>query len=389
MQEFLIPKISNSNINNSTALIEKTTRLMSGAIDMHCHGVGKFDFTEISTLKLSEIEAILAIRNHQSILTLYLPEESFADFLILMRKFYEGKIQGLYPHISGIALEGPLLGSHGGTPKRGVWLPTKTQWKQIAACGKYGLIYAILSPDAIFVKNSSQYPNSVCSVSEILLDGDVLPTPGHFFKHDPIHSAQCLQDLFDLVKQWGIKPTITDHLFNDMPRNFKHAWRTPEEKTNRSRELSEIHLENWSLESLETSLGIVPTTIIRNAIAGHVKICQNFDGEHVDLAIVKKTVELVGPQNILLMTDSIESKRLAGRELTLKPGSSLLYQDEDIVAAGTQGVFKQIMNMISIGLTDSQIQLITKITPMKLLPFTQVAWHPPVYQENHAEAVYI
>ena len=111
----------------------------------------------------------------------------------------------------------------------------------------------------------------------------------------------------------------------------------------------------------------MPATILRHARKGLVKVCQNFDGEHVDLAIVKRTIELVGAENMLMMTDSIESKRLAGRDLRMHEGSTLLYQDEDIVAAGSQDVNKQVNNMIDVGLTLEQISLITRGSPEYLL----------------------
>jgi N-acetylglucosamine-6-phosphate deacetylase len=121
------------------------------------------------------------------------------------------------------------------------------------------------------------------------------------------------------------------------------------------------------LNNLVEKLGSVPAVMVKNARKGYVKLCQNCDGEHVDLAIVKKAVELVGAENMLMMTDSIESKRLAGRDLSMRKDSTLLYQDEGIVAAGTQNVFRQIENMFSIGLTLKEIEMITSIVPSNVI----------------------
>ncbi len=118
---------------------------------------------------------------------------------------------------------------------------------------------------------------------------------------------------------------------------------------------------------MDETLGPVPATMIRNALKGVVKIALNFDGEHVDLAVSKKTVELVGAENMLMMTDSIESKRLAGRQLHTQSGSTLLYQDEGIVAAGSLGVAHQIKNMEDIGLSRDQIKMIVSLNPAYLL----------------------
>jgi len=338
---------------------------------MHCHGVGRFDFTELSNIDLFEIEAILAARKHKAVLTLYLPESEYAHFFQILDQFHTGRQSNLFPHIMGFGLEGPLLASHGGTPHKGVWNPSKRQWKQLAGCGKQGLIYMIFSPDAeLNVDENSNIDNpapSVTWIAETLLDSGVLPAAGHFTKANPVASAKALQSIYDVVAAWGQGATITDHIYNDMPHNFKHAWRTRKERERRDIELQRLDLNSWSLDNLDEQLGLVPATMIKNARKGLVKVAQNFDGEHVDLAVIKKTVELLGAENMLMMTDSIESRKLAGRELRKLDDSTLLYQDEGIVAAGSQGVDRQIENMLKIGLTDQQINTITKTTPEQVL----------------------
>jgi hypothetical protein len=204
-------------------------------------------------------------------------------------------------------------------------------------------------------------------IAETLLEGGVLPAPGHFVKNDPEQSAIMLQSILNVVKTWGHGFTMTDHLFNDMPRNFKHAWRTPAEKENRENDLIKLNLDSWSLDNLEEKVGVVPAIMIKNARKGIVKLCMNFDGEHVDLAIIKKAVELAGAENVMMMTDSIESRRLAGRDLTMRDNSTLLYQDKGIVAAGSQSTLAQIQNMISIGLTNKEIDLITHEVPLSVI----------------------
>jgi N-acetylglucosamine-6-phosphate deacetylase len=342
------------------------------AVDMHCHGIGRFDFTEIPDLELQEIEDILTERHHFSILTLYLPYHNLNEFVNIVEVFHKGKQAGRYQHILGLGLEGPLLASHGGTPHQGIWLPTKEEWQTLASCGKKGLLYVISSPDAAVARVSEQaclsdYPDNFNWIVNTLISGGVLPAAGHFTKENPQQSAEKLQAAYEAVAGSDIGFTLTDHLYNDMPKNFKHAWRTREEKARRDVELTALDLGSWTLDNLEEKLGPVPATMVRNARKGIVKIAMNFDGEHVDLAIVKKTVELVGAENLMMMTDSIESKRLAGRELTMHEGSSLLYQDEDVVAAGSQGILNQIKNMIDIGLTESEIQFITHDVPNLVL----------------------
>lgn len=355
--------MENLNLSELTII----DNLLEGSVDFHCHGIGRFDFTEIPELSLQEIEDVLAQRKQQVILTLYLPKPNFDQFLQLMDAFDKGKKAGKYKHITGFGLEGPLLASHGGTPEQGVWSPEKAHWQALAACGRKGLIYNVLSPDAELVPGKWHRPPNMTWIAETLLDGGVLPAAGHFIKADPIASAKSLQRLLDVVASWGYGPTITDHLFNDMPHNFKHAWRTPAEKAKRDHEVAQLNIESWHFNNLEEKLGPVPAVLIKNARQGLVKLCQNFDGEHVDLAVVKKAVELAGAENMLMMTDSIESKRLAGRQLHMQEGSTLLYQDEGIVAAGSQNVFQQIQNMFSIGLSLTEIELITHTVPTNII----------------------
>ena len=82
---------------------------------------------------------------------------------------------------------------------------------------------------------------------------------------------------------------------------------------------------------------------------------------------MKKTIELVGAENVLMMTDSVESKKMVGRHLHTRQGSTLLYQDDGIVAAGSQGATRQIANMLAAGIVPKDVQLITGIVPMEIL----------------------
>jgi hypothetical protein len=243
-----------------------------------------------------------------------------------------------------------------------VWTPSEQQWQDIAACGELGLIYVILSPDA-----ELRHGPSISWITETLLTGSVLPAPGHFLKTDPPRSARALQAVFDQVAAWGKCPTITDHLFNDMPLNFRHAWRTPAEKERRTEELKSMRLERWNQYNVEEQLGPVPATMVRAAWNGTAKICQNFDGEHVDLAVAKRAVDLIGSENMLMMTDSIESKRLGGQNLHLREGSTLLFQEKGIVAAGSQCVKSQVANMLSVGLDPRDIRMMTNTVPRALV----------------------
>ena len=55
--------MNNPSINEA-GMIEQ---LAQNSIDFHCHGIGKFDFTEIHELNLQEIENTLAERKQRTI----------------------------------------------------------------------------------------------------------------------------------------------------------------------------------------------------------------------------------------------------------------------------------------------------------------------------------
>ena len=334
-------------------------------IDMHCHGIGKFDFVEPSNLVLDTIETQLRIEGSRSIVTLYIPHSKIPDLIELVNEFTKGKISGKYTHLCGIALEGPLLASFGGTPEQGCWTPTEEEWELLASLD---LTYIVLSPDAdIGSSMGNQYPRSLEWIIDTLYKNNVRPALGHFVKTDPDKSAYLTRQVIDHVEEKGYPPLFTDHLFNDMPLLFKNSWRTQEEKERRDVEVAEIGIDNWTLDNMEQTLGPVPAAIINGAQRGLVKVCLNFDGEHVDLEICKAAIRLVGSENLMLMTDRIQSHVLAGQALTSKKSTTLLYQNQGIVAGGSLSLGRQIMNMLMAGLKSQDIVNICVLTASKEL----------------------
>ncbi len=114
-------------------------------------------------------------------------------------------------------------------------------------------------------------------------------------------------------------------------------------------------------------MGVVAATLLFGAKEGLLKLCLNFDGDHVDLAICKKTIDIVGADNNMIMTDRFPQEISGGQLLTRKDGSTLLYQEQGIVAGGTQGVWQQINNLRSIGIPDGDIEKMVSIVPARLL----------------------
>ncbi len=221
-------------------LTEKTYIVPFHPIDFHCHGIDRYDFTEIKDLDLDDIERKLRERNINCVITLFLFQAYFDEFLILMETFSNGRRKGQYPHILGIALEGPLLSSAGGTPSKTSWYPTRQQWEALAECGEKGLIYIVLSPD-IHLKGQIKH-EEVLWIAETLIDGNVIPALGHFLRIDPDESGRAVTKLLECVAKKGKGPIISDHLYNDMPKNFTHAWRSPAARVHRQRELVQMDL---------------------------------------------------------------------------------------------------------------------------------------------------
>lgn len=336
-------------------------------IDFHCHGIGRFDFAEPSDLLLDELEKHLRIEGTAAILTLYLPKNNLPDFVRFVGNFAAGRKEGRYKHILGIALEGPVLASFGGTPERGCWMPTLQEWNTLAKLGPLGLVYIVISPNAT-LPEGEDFPKSICEIVDLLLDHRVVPALGHFGKSaDPKTAAQSIKEICERVLTRGEGPLYTDHLYNDMPVNSRYHWRTAEEKADRARVVPAILSQEWTEENILDVLGPVPAMLINYAKKGVLKICLNFDGDHVDLEVCRRTVEFVGADNLMLMTDRIQSEILAGQRLRRNNENTLLYQAKGIVAGGTLSVMRQIGNMLNVGLDPESVLSISHSTAARSL----------------------
>ena len=327
---------------------------MVGAVDFHCHGVGSFDFSEPEKIDLFKIDRLLKVESVAVVLVLSLPRGKLSEFESLLHQYRAARKAGELSSILGIALEGPVLSFVGGTPESGCWIPTTNEWNRIAALGRSGLVYSVFSPDSE-VNLGPEYPENILEVALLLAKNGVVPALGHFRKTDPQGAADMVETLCQELADAGLGPLITDHLFNDMPLNFKHSWRSQGERARRSEELPAVLKQKWRFESMADVMGPVPAAIIRQAFLGNLKICLNFDGDHVDIEICKRAVELIGSRNILLMTDRIPGRVFGGRLLERNPDNTLLYQADGIVAGGTQSVVTQLGNMLQAGIGSQDI----------------------------------
>jgi N-acetylglucosamine-6-phosphate deacetylase len=320
-------------------------------VEVHCHGFGGVDFSEFATLDLELLDRQAAEEGVLVIPTLYLHRDRLPDFERFMADYDRKRRGGALPRIIGVALEGPLLASHGGTPADTVWNPTRREWERLAGLARFGLLYTVLSPDAFSsVSELSAGPDTADLdwIIPVLVSHGLRPALGHFTKADPVGSAAMVEAILDLAEATAFggrgARVVTDHLFNDMPLKIRQAFRTSRARRNREETLRSYDIPNWRLADMTEIAGPVPSAIMRGAAAGRLAACLNFDGEHVDLTIATKAAELMGFANTMMMTDRCDSARLGGQQLHRVDENSLWYQSNGIVAAGSQPLDRQMGN---------------------------------------------
>jgi N-acetylglucosamine-6-phosphate deacetylase len=340
-------------------------------VEVHCHSMGDVDFSDFETLDLSQLDLVAGLEGVICIPTIYLRRDRLDEFVAFMRRFNSMRRAGMLPFVAGVALEGPLLASHGGTPTATVWAPTCDEWERIASCGQLGLVYVVISPDAL-MRGSDLQPSLAAGHPDIpwivrmLVGSGVRPALGHYTKADPVGSAELTEEMVDVA--WSTETdlegarVITDHLFNDMPLQIKHAFRTRRARAEREQLLASYDLPSWNLDDLPEQVGPVPAALLRLCHEGRITGCINFDGEHVDLAVAARAVELAGHDNIMLMTDRCDVARLGGQVLHTSDENSLWYCDREIVAAGSQPVDEQMANARSAGMPETVIWRLISFT---------------------------
>ncbi len=349
---------------------EKTARKLkmpyfveSVPIEVHFHGIGQIDFSgNVDNLDLTTIQKLLSEEGVMGIPTIFLEKSKLKCFLDLMQRFSVLKQNGKLENILGLALEGPVLLSRGGTPKEGSWIPTRKQWKDIAACGEKGLKYMVISPDWDLSK--------LLPVAELFLSNGIYLSLGHCRRDFVKAAVEGINAVTDLATKIGFKPysgaISVDHLFNDMPRNIKHAWRTVSERRMRSQQLIDMDIDKWNFGSLESQIGEVPATMIKLAVNGLITLFLNFDSYHVDLQICRRVYEMVGTAGITAMTDRMESSAFGKWHLKKAEIGTLWYQESGSVAVGSSTLDEQMINMRSLMIPEKDIWKICALNPAQI-----------------------
>lgn len=334
-------------------------------VEVHCHGFGDVDFSDFTKVDLARLDVWCAREGVLSLPTMYLHRNHLKEFEDFVHEYDRMRGDGLLPHIAGIALEGPLLASHGGTPAATVWAPTRHEWERLAALGPYGLKYTVLSPDAFSPASElhdepGARETGFAWIIPLLMAHGIRPALGHFTRADPAASAALVDEIVELAwrADWagdGVR-VVTDHLFNDMPLTIRHAFRSSRARAERDAVIASYDLPSWSLDTIAEIAGPVPAAIMRQAAAGRIGACVNFDGEHVDLAIAARAVQLMGADNSMMMTDRCDSARLGGQDLYHVVDNGLWYQEDGIVAAGSVPLARQQANALSQGLSAADVK---------------------------------
>jgi phosphoheptose isomerase len=251
----------------------------------HSHGIGALDFSSMGPEDLEEIDRLAAARDVFVVPTIVLRREYVAELRRVMLEFSAGRAQGRYERILGFGVEGPLLGLSSSMPMNGCWLPTAAEWRELAALGRLGLVYVVMAPDAVELHDEIDPGLRFRDVIDAFYRQGTRLALGHFQHGDPELSARRTQAVIDYIQVChGPSPTaiITDHLYNDMPR-----------------ELSSFLTHEWTDADLSSLLGPVPATLLRAAARGQLTPMLNFDGDHVDLEICRRTVEYLGSERLI------------------------------------------------------------------------------------------
>ncbi|MFE4698477.1 hypothetical protein ACFRIC_15530 [Streptomyces sp. NPDC056738] len=335
---------------------------------VHTHGIGGIDFSSMVPSALADVEQHAVRRGVHLVPSVFL-ERSYIDrFSEVVRAWSADRER--FPSVLGFSVEGPLLGRSGGVPPRGIWSPSAEEWERICELGPHGLRYIVMGPDGGDLDDVLEGGVRYRDIVDLCYANGVRIALGHFRHTHPELSAERTRELIDYVHhRYGPSPDVllTDHLFNDMPRAFRHVWRTPAERAARDGERAAFLAREWHYETLPELLGPVPAALVRAAQDEKLLPFLNFDGDHVDLAICRRTAEFLGTGRIIGITDDTEIPVLAGEALHHREGNHLWYRSDGIVAAGTGFYPRQYANVLGLGLGEDGVRDMFHTNPRRAL----------------------
>lgn len=337
----------------------------------HVHGMGPFDFSSLTPDDLIPLNRLAEERGQEILPTVFLRRGMLSGLVDVIKHYDVLHNAGELPNIAGFAVEGPLLGPEGGVPQAGKWLPSEEEWRTLAGLGDLGLRYLVLAPDAMELDDRVGSGLTFAGLLELFYDHNCRAAFGHFHHDAPARSARRTRDVvahLHTVYESSPYLVLTDHLYNDMPRNFTHCWRTAEERARRTEEITPFLTHDWETSDLDELLGPVPAALLDLTRAGKLTPCLNFDGLHVDLDVCRRTVEYVGADRLAALTDHIEVGSMAGESLRVDE-VGLWRRKDGVVAAGTTDYDRQRLNMLAAGLTEDDVRAVFATVPRAAIAF--------------------
>ncbi|MBI3704968.1 MAG: hypothetical protein HY244_14250 [Rhizobiales bacterium] len=235
-----------------------------------------------------------------------------------------------------------------------------------------GLRYFVLAPDIFALQDDIDRSFTFADLLALIYDSGGRIAVGHFDGASPELSTERFNEVMNYIEAGYERSPyliLTDHLFNDMPRAFKHAFRTPNARVHREAELAKHSSSTWQASSLPTLLGPLPAAILVAARDKRLTPALNFDGGHVDLAICRRVVEFLGADRIIAITDHTETFTIAGETLVRDDDTKLLYRPDGVLAASFVTQEEQRLNMQNIGMNTDDINFVQYKTPLAALRF--------------------
>lgn len=335
---------------------------------IHTHGIRHLDYSSIDPDQLFAVNAYAAEAGLDVLPAVFLARDGLDELTDLAHTYH--RWQHRLDHVLGFSIEGPLLGDIGGVPPVGIWRPTAAEWERIAALGELGLRYIVLAPDGGELDDRVDAGASYRDIVDLFYQRGVRIALGHFRNSDPKSSAARIRRMIDHIQEHhGPRADLllTDHLYNDMPRNFTHVLRTSAERASRRVELDEFLAKDWDDDSLDELLGAVPAALLRAAKQEELLPFLNFDGDHVAPEVCKRTLDYLGLERVIGITDDTARPSLAGEELQRRDDNGLWYRSDGAVAAGTGDFERQKANLRQIGFGEDDISQLFSTNPRRAL----------------------
>lgn len=254
--------------------------ILPGLVDVHCHGGGGESFPD----SISKDQAMTAVMEHRRHGTTSLVASLVTASPMVLRERAE-MLADLAEagEIVGIHFEGPFVaqGHCGAQDPRHIQAPNPALTRELMICSRGYAVSMTIAPE----KPYSMGPGSV---AEALLDGGAVPSLGH----TDTNAAKMREALRGVRESIARTPT---------PR-FDHATIT--------------HLFNGMAPMHHREPGPVPEALA-DAAGGGAVVELIGDGVHVSPSLVRNVYELVGRDQIVLITDAMAAAGVADGDYVL------------------------------------------------------------------------